>query len=91
MPEDIRVESLNDDQMRDLNRLNVWLYQKRTTVRLGREAGRRKEAQPSTICHGTERLLPISTAHFKLLLPGDKVLHERWTKKDDAMPRGTRV
>ena len=58
MPEDIRVESLNDDQMRDLNRLRAWLYHKRTTVRLDQEraerhqkkdeeAARRKEEQPA--------------------------------------------
>jgi len=58
MPEDIRVESLNDDQVRDLNRLKAWLYQKRTTVRLERaraerrqkreeEAARRKAEQPA--------------------------------------------
>lgn len=58
MPEDIRVESLNDEQMRDLNRLKAWLYQKRTTVRLEREraerrqerekeATRKKEEQPA--------------------------------------------
>ena len=43
MPEDIRVESLNDDQMRDLNRLKAWLYQKRTTVREDRERAERRE------------------------------------------------
>ncbi|MBA7640857.1 hypothetical protein ES703_48528 [subsurface metagenome] len=58
MPEDIRVEALNDEQMRDLNRLKAWLYQKRTTIRLDRdraerrqkkeeEAARKKELQPS--------------------------------------------
>jgi CO dehydrogenase/acetyl-CoA synthase beta subunit len=58
MPEDIRVESLNDEQMRDLNRLKAWLYQKRTTVREDREraerrqkkeeeTAKRKEAQPA--------------------------------------------
>ena len=58
MPEDIRVESLNDDQVRDLNRLKEWLYHKKTTVRLDREraerrekkeeeAAKRKEAQPA--------------------------------------------
>ena len=49
MPEDIRVESLNDDQTRDLNRLKAWLYQKRTTVRLEREligARRKRKRQP---------------------------------------------
>jgi len=43
MPDDIRVESLNDDQMRDLNRLKAWLYQKRTTVRLDRERADRRQ------------------------------------------------
>ncbi|MBA7604511.1 hypothetical protein ES703_11635 [subsurface metagenome] len=58
MPEDIRVESLTDEQIRDLNRLKAWLYQKRTTVREDRdraerrlkkeeEAARKKEAQPA--------------------------------------------
>ena len=58
MPEDIRVESLNDEQMRDLNRLKEWLYRKRTQIRLERdraerrqrkeeEAAHRKEAQPA--------------------------------------------
>ena len=58
MPEDIRVESLNDEQMRDLNRLKAWLYHKRTTVRLERnraerrqkkeeEADKRKAEQPA--------------------------------------------
>ncbi|GAH62125.1 unnamed protein product [marine sediment metagenome] len=43
MPEDIRVESLNDDQMRDLNRLKAWLYQKRTTVKLDRDRAERRQ------------------------------------------------
>ena len=58
MPADIRVESITDDQMRDLNRLKAWLYHKRTTIRLDRdraerrqkkeeEAERRKEEQPA--------------------------------------------
>ena len=58
MPEDIRVESLNDDQMRDLNRLKEWLYKKRTDIRLDRdraerqqkkeeEAAKRKAEQPA--------------------------------------------
>jgi len=58
MPEDIRVESLNDEQMRDLNRLKEWLYKKRTDIRLDRdraerrqkkeeEAARREAAQPA--------------------------------------------
>jgi len=58
MPADIRVESLNDGQMRDLNRLKAWLYQKRTAARGDRDraerrqkkeeaAARRKQEQPA--------------------------------------------
>jgi len=43
MPEDIRVETLNDDQMRDLNRLKAWLYRKRTQVREERERAERRQ------------------------------------------------
>ncbi|MBA7657215.1 hypothetical protein ES703_65150 [subsurface metagenome] len=43
MPEDIRVDSLNDNQMRDLNRLKAWLYRKRTTIRLERERADRRQ------------------------------------------------
>ena len=41
MPDDIRVESLNDEQMRDLNRLKEWLYKKRITIRLERDRAER--------------------------------------------------
>ncbi len=58
MPEDITVESLNDDQMRDLNRLKAWIYQRRTAARQDKdraerrqkredEAAKRKAAQPA--------------------------------------------
>ncbi len=58
MPTDIRVESLDDGQMRDLNQLKAWLYQKRTQIRLDRdraerrqkkeeEAAKRKAGQPA--------------------------------------------
>ena len=58
MPTDIAVDKLDDEQMRDLNRLKAWLYQRRTTIRLDRdraerrqkreeEAAARKEAQPA--------------------------------------------
>ena len=43
MPEDIRVESLNDEQMRDLNRLKEWLYRKRTQVREERDRAERRQ------------------------------------------------
>ena len=58
MPDDIRVETLNDDLMRDLNRLKAWIYEKRIKVRLERgqaerrqkrekEAAKRKAEQPA--------------------------------------------
>ena len=58
MPDDIRVESLNDDQIRDLNRLKAWLYQRRTNARQDKgraerrqkreeEETKRQEAQPA--------------------------------------------
>ena len=58
MPDDIRVESLNDDQIRDLNRLKAWLYQRRTNARQDKgraerrqkkeeEAEQRKQEQPA--------------------------------------------
>jgi hypothetical protein len=48
MPPDVRVDSISDDQMRDLNRLKAWLHHKRTTIRLERhrtERRQRKEVQ----------------------------------------------
>lgn len=33
LPDDIRVDLLNNQQMADLNRLKEWLYQRRTTAR----------------------------------------------------------
>ncbi len=58
IPEDILVESLDADQMRDLARLKAWIYKRRTDVRLDRdraerqekkeeEAAERKAAQPA--------------------------------------------
>ena len=58
MPEDIRVDSLNDEQMRDLDRLKAWIYEKRKTARLDHDraerrqkkeeaAATREEAQPA--------------------------------------------
>ena len=46
VPEDIRVESLNDYQMSELNKLKEWLYRKRTQVRVeGERAERRQEEE----------------------------------------------
>ena len=58
MPDDIWVDSLNNQQMADLNRLKGWLYRRRTTAKQeaerndGRQqkeedATKRKEEQPA--------------------------------------------
>jgi len=43
MPGDIAVDKLDDEQMRDLNRLKAWLYHKRTTARLDRDRAERRQ------------------------------------------------
>ena len=43
VPEDIRLELLTDEQMRDLNRLKGWLLRKRTQARIDRERTERRE------------------------------------------------
>ncbi len=45
VPEDIQVESLNDYQLRELNRLKAWLYRKRTQVRQEGERIERRQAR----------------------------------------------
>jgi hypothetical protein len=43
MPQDIKVESLRDDQKADLNRLKRWLYQQRTRARVERDRAERRQ------------------------------------------------
>jgi len=43
LPEDIAVEKLDDEQMRDLNRLKAWIYKKRTDHRLERDRDERRQ------------------------------------------------
>ena len=43
LPEDIKVESLNKDQTRDLNRLKEWIYDHRSRAR--QEKGRAERRQ----------------------------------------------
>jgi len=43
MPQDIAVDSLNDEQMRDLRRLQEWLYHRRTQARQERDRAERRE------------------------------------------------
>ena len=42
-PEDIRHETLSEEQMRDLNRLKAWIYDKRIAARLDRDRAERRE------------------------------------------------
>jgi len=43
LPEDIRVESLRDDQVRDLDHLKAWIYRQRTRIRLERDRAERRQ------------------------------------------------
>jgi len=45
MPEDIRVESLTDNQARELNRLKEWLYRQRIKIRQERERVDRRQVK----------------------------------------------
>jgi len=49
LPEDIRVESLRGDQVRDLDRLKAWLYRHRTTTRLERDRADRRERKEAAV------------------------------------------
>jgi hypothetical protein len=49
LPDDIRVESLRDDQVRDLDRLKAWLYRQRTIIRLERERTDRRERKEADV------------------------------------------
>jgi len=43
MPSDIAVDKLDDEQMRDLNRLKDWLYRQRAKIRLERDRAERRQ------------------------------------------------
>ena len=43
MPDDIRVDTLRDDQLADLNRLKRWIYERRSQIRLERDRAERRE------------------------------------------------
>ncbi len=49
MPEDIRVEKLSDEQMRDLNRLKAWLYQRRVQARLDKDRAQRRQKREEEV------------------------------------------
>jgi hypothetical protein len=49
LPEDILVESLRDDQVRDLDRLKAWLYRRRTTARQELERVERRQQKEGEV------------------------------------------
>ena len=49
MPEDIRVDSLTDGQMRELDRLKDWLHRKRTEAREERDRAERRERKEADV------------------------------------------
>lgn len=49
MPNDIRVESLNEQQIADLNRLKEWLYLRRITARREQERAERRQQKEEEV------------------------------------------
>ena len=49
MPDDIRVEKLNRNQLDDLNRLKAWIYQKRIEARLDRDRAERRQKREKDV------------------------------------------
>ena len=49
MPSDIAVDKLDDEQMRDLNRLKEWLYRQRTTARQEVERNERRQQKEEKV------------------------------------------
>lgn len=49
MPDDIRVDSLNNQQTADLNRLKGWLYRRRTTARQEAERTERRQQKEAEV------------------------------------------
>jgi hypothetical protein len=43
LPADIAVDSLSDNQLKELNRLKAWLYRQRSRIKLERERAERRE------------------------------------------------
>lgn len=49
LPDDIRVDSLNNQQTADLNRLKAWLYRRRTTARQESERTERRQEKEEEV------------------------------------------
>ncbi len=54
MPDDIRVDSLNNQQMADLNRLKEWLYRRHTTARQEVERNERRQQKEEEVAKRKE-------------------------------------
>ncbi len=54
VPEDIRVESLRNDQLRDLNRLKEWIYRQRTRIRLEKDRAERRQQKEAAAAERKE-------------------------------------
>ena len=52
MPADIVADKLDDEQMRDLNRLKEWLYRQRTKIRLERDRAERRQKKEEEAARG---------------------------------------
>jgi hypothetical protein len=49
LPDDIRVDSLNNEQLSDLNRLKEWLYRRRTTAKKEAERTERRQQKEEDV------------------------------------------
>ena len=49
MPDDVRVDSLNNEQMADLNRLKAWIYHTRSRIRQERDRAERREKKEEAV------------------------------------------
>jgi len=59
LPADIRVDSLNDYQLAELNRLKGWLYQKRIQARQEWERKERRQEREEEAVKGKEEQLAL--------------------------------
>jgi hypothetical protein len=55
IPEDMRVDTLNEEQMRDLRQLKDWIYRKRTERRLEKDRAERREKRKEEAEKAEER------------------------------------
>lgn len=49
VPDDIKVESLTDDQMRDLDRLKEWIYRRRVQARQEKDRAERRQQREEAV------------------------------------------